>query len=105
MFNFVNQNAVNGNMQTDGNMTVDFDALQKARKDLVGEIEAIMEYDNHIHTTSNSLARKTWEHIKKDELHHVGELLGLLKYLDVSQVPEVLAGLEEFDNLKQNMNM
>ena len=104
MFNFANQAVGKENFQPSNNVAINFDALQKARKDLIGEIEAIMEYDNHIHDTANALARKTWEHIKQDELHHVGELLGLLSYLDPSQVPEVVAGFEEFEKLKQNMN-
>ena len=86
MFNFVNQNA--SKIQTSAS-NLDFDVLQKARKDLVGEIEAIMEYDNHIHSTNNKLAKETWQHIKEEELHHVGELLGLLKNLDVSQVEKI----------------
>lgn len=101
MFNFVNQNA--SKIQTSAS-NLDFDVLQKARKDLVGEIDAIIEYDNHIHSTNNKLAKETWEHIKEEELHHVGELLGLLKMLDVSQVEPVLRGLQEFDELEQNKN-
>lgn len=103
MFNFVNQNASNENMPVNNsNLTVDFDALQKARQDLISEIDAIMEYDEHIHTTSNAVARETWEHIKDEELNHVGELLGLLKYLDVSQVKYVLEGLQEFEDRLKN---
>ena len=98
MFSFVNQKPCDTVVKTvQGD--VNFDVLQKARKDLIGEIEAIMEYDSHIHTSTNSQAIKTWEHIKKEELHHVGELLGLLKYLDASQVPEVLLGFQEFDEI------
>lgn len=98
MFSFVNKNS-SENMVETKMVETDFDALQKARKDLIGEIEAIMQYDSHIHTSTNSHAIKTWEHIKKEELHHVGELLGLLKYLDASQVPEVLLGFQEFDEI------
>ena len=102
MFSFVNKNS---SEKVETNMVeTDFDALQKARKDLIGEIEAIMEYDNHIHTTRNELAKKTWEHIKEEELHHVGELLGLLKYLDVNQVQHVLNGMKEFEELEKNKN-
>ena len=103
MFSFVNKNS-SENMVETNMVETDFDALQKARKDLIGEIEAIMEYDNHIHTTRNELAKKAWEHIKEEELHHVGELLGLLKYLDVNQVQHVLNGMKEFEELKQNKN-
>ena len=101
MFNFMSQNP-SQTIQTN-NMNADFETLQKARKDLVGEIEAIMEYDNHIHTTNNALAKETWEHIKEEELHHVGELLALLKYLVVNQVKSVLAGFKEFDDMETTM--
>ena len=100
MFGFVNQSS---NEIKTNSVEVDFEALQKARKDLVGEIEAIIEYDNHINSATNELAKRTWEHIKKEELHHVGELLGLLKILDVSQVPEVLAGFQEVSEMQDKM--
>lgn len=79
------------------NETGDFDTLQKARQDLVGELQAIIEYDNHIRSTSDRLARETWENIKNEELAHVGELLALLNYLDPTQQQYVEKGVKEFN--------
>ena len=82
--------------------TRDFDTLQKARMDLVGEIQAIIEYDNHLHNTSNKLTKSTWENIKSEELVHIGELLALLDYLDETQYQYVQKGIEEFKERLQN---
>ena len=76
--------------------TMNFDTLQKARRDLIGEIQAVIEYDAHIHSTNNSLARQTWESIKNEELVHVGELLALINYLDGEQKEFVEKGFSEF---------
>ena len=73
-----------------------FDTLQKARQDLIGEIQAVIEYDAHIHTTTVPLARETFLHIKNEELVHVGELLALINYLDPSQKQYVEKGFSEF---------
>ena len=74
----------------------DFDTLQKARQDLIGEIQAVIEYDAHLRSTNDRLAKATWENIKNEELVHVGELLGLLAYLDPAQKSFVQKGLSEF---------
>ena len=66
-------------------MTTNFDTLQKARQDLMGEIQAVMEDDQHIHNTPNSLAKITCENIISEELTHIGELLSLIDYLDPTQ--------------------
>ena len=73
-----------------------FDTLQKARKDLIGEIQAVIEYDAHIHSSNDVLARKVWQSIKNEELVHVGELLGLICYLDPEQRQFVQKGFSEF---------
>lgn len=85
------------------NMTMDFDTLQKARQDLVGEIQTIIEYDNHIHTTNNSYAKTTWEGIKNEKLTHVGKLLGLINYLDPNQKQYVEKGFREFEEILKKM--
>ncbi len=74
----------------------DFQTLQNARRDLIGEIQAIIDYDEHIYVTSNEVAKRTWIHIRDEELNHVGELLSLLAYLEPSQKPLVMEGMEEF---------
>ena len=73
-----------------------FDTLQKARQDLIGEIQAVIEYDSHIHSTNDRVARQTWQNIKNEELVHVGELLGLINYLGPDQKQHVQKGLTEF---------
>ena len=100
MFPYSNQtNAYSGNYggknPTQGGQS-DFDTLQKARKDLIGEIEAIIQYDEHLHKTNNELAKATWENIRDEELVHVGELLGLLNDLAPYQKQLVEEGWKEF---------
>ena len=92
----------NSNNNLQNNITssmMNFDTLQKARQDLIGEIQAVIEYDSHLHSTNNSLAKQTWESIKNEELVHIGELLGLLNYLDPEQKPYIEKGLNEFYEL------
>ena len=79
---------------------MNFDTLQKARQDLIGEIQAVIEYDAHIHSTNDKLARQVWESIKNEELAHIGELLGLLNYLDPDQKQFIQKGLVEFSNMQ-----
>lgn len=103
MFNNNYQNYQNYGMKPMPNNTYDFETLQNARKDLVGELDAIIQYDNHLHTTNIDTAKATWENIRNEELTHVGELLGLLFYLAPYQKQYVEQGLKEFnDRLKNN---
>ena len=90
--------------KNDSGNTVDFEALQNARRDLIGELDAVIQYDDHIHGTGNHAARATWEDIRDEELVHVGELLGLILYLAPYQRKFVEEGLKEFDERigKQN---
>ena len=75
---------------------MNFDTLQKARQDLIGEIQAVIEYDAHIHSTNDRVARQVWQSIKHEELVHIGELLSLLNYLDPEQKQYVQKGMAEF---------
>ncbi len=99
MLNIYNSNK-NQNNRTEFRFTENdtFETLQQARQDLIGEIQAIMEYDNHIHSTNDRTAIQTWVHIKNEELEHVGELLGLINYLEPSQKQHVEAGISHFNN-------
>ena len=81
---------------------MNFDTLQKARQDLIGEIQAVIEYDAHIHSTNDRLARQTWEDIKNEELVHIGELLALLNYLAPEQKQYVQKGFSEFYERQKN---
>lgn len=71
--------------------------MQNARRDLVGEIEAIIQYDSHIHMTNDRMTIDTLQSIKQEELAHVGELLALINQLDPSQQQYVQKGIDEFD--------
>ena len=75
-----------------------FETLQNARRDLVGEIDAIIQYDDHLHKTNIDVAKQTWKNIRDEELTHVGELLGLLYYLAPYQKEFVEKGLNEFND-------
>ena len=92
--------------KNDSGNVVDFNALQKARKDLIGELDAVIQYDDHIHPTTVEAAKATWVDIRDEELVHVGELLGLILYLGPYQRKFVEQGLKEFDErlAKQNGN-
>lgn len=90
-------NVPNGRNQNTGGVA-DFDTVQNARRDLVGEIEAIIQYDDHLHKTNIEIAKQTWKNIRDEELTHVGELLGLLYYLAPYQKEFVEQGLNEFND-------
>lgn len=95
MFNYFFNGMNNGNFNPES--VVDFDTLQNARKDLIGEIGAVIQYDDHLHKTNVELAKETWIHIRNEELVHVGELLGLLCYLAPYQKALIEKGLKEFE--------
>ncbi len=89
------ENKVNVNLKVNAS-AINFEELQKARQDLVGEILAIIDYDKHINNATNNLAKATWVDIKNEELVHVGELLALIDYLDSSQKKFIEKGFNEF---------
>ena len=87
----------NGNSNQSHGGVMDFETLQNARKDLIGELEAIIQYDDHLHKTNVDAANSTWINVRNEELVHVGELLGLLTYLAPYQKQYIEQGLKEFD--------
>ena len=95
MFNYFFNGMNNGNFNPES--VVDFDTLQNARRDLIGEIGAVIQYDDHLHKTNVELAKETWINIRNEELVHVGELLGLLCYLAPYQKALIEKGLKEFE--------
>ena len=88
--------------KTKVNSTSSFNDLQKARQDLIGEIQAIIEYDKNAKEASDRLAQITWQGIKNEELAHVGELLALIDYLDETQRQYVEKGVKEFNEIMKN---
>jgi len=85
------------NLQT-ANMVDNSQTTQKVLSDLKGELDAIIEYNAHITESTNEIAKKTWKHIRDEELHHVGKLLGLLEYLSPTFKTHVNMGKQEFQN-------
>jgi rubrerythrin len=53
--------------------------LEMLREDLVGELQAINQYQEHIDTIDDEDARKVLEHIRDDEKEHVAELTKIIQ--------------------------
>jgi rubrerythrin len=68
------------------------DDLKMLRDDLIGELEAINQYEDHILELENEEAVNTLEHIIDEEKKHVAELLRLIQNLDPAQA-EKLKGI------------
>jgi len=61
------------------------DDLEMLREDLIGELQAINQYEDHILNLENEGAVTTLEHIIEEEKEHVAELLKLIQNLDPVQ--------------------
>jgi len=61
------------------------DDLEMLREDLVGELQAINQYEGHMLDLENEAAVSTLEHIVEEEKEHVAELLRLIQNLDPVQ--------------------
>jgi len=61
------------------------DDLDMLREDLIGELQAISQYQEHILDLENEEAVNTLEHIIEEEKEHVAELLRLIQNLDPVQ--------------------
>ena len=59
--------------------------LEMLREDLVGELNAINQYQDHIESLENQEALHVLEHIRDDEKEHVAELTKLIQKLDATQ--------------------
>ena len=59
--------------------------LEMLRDDLMGELQAINQYQEHINAIDNEEARHVLEHIRDDEKEHVAELTKLIRKLDPTQ--------------------
>lgn len=73
--------------------------LQAIRLDIIGEFDAIIQYQNHIMETDNELARKVWSDIRDEEKVHVGELMALLAVLDPQEAQLLNEGEQEVREL------
>jgi len=61
------------------------DDLQMLREDLIGELQAINQYEDHILNLENEEAVTALERIIEKEKEHVVELLRLIQNLDPVQ--------------------
>ena len=59
--------------------------LNNLRADLVGELEAINQYQEHIDEIDNEEAKKVLGHIRDDEKEHFAELVKVIRKLDETQ--------------------
>ena len=59
--------------------------LKNLREDLMGELEAINQYQKHIDETDNEKIKKVLSHIRDDEKEHFAELVKLIQELDPAQ--------------------
>ena len=59
--------------------------LKMLREDLVGELQAINQYQNHIDILSDKKLKEVLTHIIADEKEHVAELTKLIRKKDSVQ--------------------
>ena len=59
--------------------------LKNLREDLIGELEAINQYQKHIDEIDNEEVKKVLGHIRDDEKEHFAELTKLIRKLDQIQ--------------------
>jgi rubrerythrin len=65
------------------------DDLEMLREDLIGELQAINQYQQHIESLESEEAVTILEHIIEDEKEHVAELLGVIQNLDTVQAEKL----------------
>lgn len=69
---------------------------QQTRLDIIGELDAIIQYENHIASTADPVYKNTLTDIVNEEKLHVGQLFGLLFMLDPMSKTQFEKGLNEF---------
>ncbi|MDY6906908.1 MAG: rubrerythrin [Chloroflexota bacterium] len=66
----------------DGDLEIDLEML---REDLIAELQAINQYQEHIDTIDDDDAREVLSRIRDDEKEHVAQLTNLIRRLDPLQ--------------------
>lgn len=87
------------NILDNNNRSDNFITAQNTREDIIGELDAIIQYENHIVQTNDERAREALRDIVKEEKLHVGQLFGLLFSLDPESKTQFEKGLNEFNSL------
>lgn len=67
--------------------------LEMIREDLVAELQAINQYQEHIEALEDEEAIRVLEHIRNDEKEHVAELFKLIQTLDPVQAEKFSKGV------------
>lgn len=75
-----------------------FQTLQNARLDVIGELEAIIQYENHLRQTDKLSAQRTIEDITDEEKLHVGQLFGVIFKLDPKSKELFDRGMQEYND-------
>ncbi len=75
-----------------------YKTAQDCREDIIGELMAITQYENHYYATDDPVARRTILDIMNEEKLHVGQLFGLLFQLDEMAQTQFEKGFDEFLN-------
>lgn len=63
--------------------------LEMIREDLIGELQAINQYQQHIESLENEEVVTILEHVIEEEKEHVAELLKVLSVLDPIQAEKL----------------
>lgn len=71
------------------------------REDIIGELQAINQYERHAQMTDDPSAKAIWEQIRDEEKVHVGELLTLWGYLEPNDVKLLAKGEKEATEIIQ----
>ncbi len=64
---------------------MDNKTLKNLREDLIEELKAINQYQEHIDETDNEEVKKILSHIRDDEKEHFAELTKIIRKLDETQ--------------------
>lgn len=70
------------------------------REDLIGELQAINQYETHAAQASDPQVRALFMEIANDEKHHVADLLKMINRLDPAQaklIHERVCGYHKYD--------
>jgi len=59
--------------------------LKNLREDLIGELGAINQYQEHIDEVDDEEIKKVLTHVMNDEKEHVAEMTKLLQELDTTE--------------------
>ena len=80
------------------NQPNNYSNIQNCRADIIGELEAIIQYNAHLEQTDNEKAKETIKDIMLEKMLHVGQLFGLLFYLNPESRTQFEKGLNEFND-------